>query len=194
MSDPAAGFAAMVASLGPPEALDRADIEDPELLEAIERSDRTGLPGSWLIRLFARQPESARLMVPMLDTLNRGNGLSSRLKELVRSLLAGMVGDAYYAGPRSREAIEEGVTPELLVAARTDYEDDPRLTARERLALRFAEQLFLDSKKVDDDFYADLKDEFTEPEIMELGTFASITYGLCVVTGSLGATPEFDKQ
>ena len=138
MSDVGASFAGVVASMGPLEALDRTEITDPELLEAIERSDRTGLPGSWLIRLFARQPESARLMVPMLDTLNRGDALSSRLKELVRSLLAGMVGDAYYAGPRSQEAIDEGVTPELLAAARTDYEDDPRLTDRERLALRYA--------------------------------------------------------
>lgn len=194
MSDVGASFAGVVASMGPLEALDRTEITDPELLEAIERSDRTGLPGSWLIRLFARQPESARLMVPMLDTLNRGDALSSRLKELVRSLLAGMVGDAYYAGPRSQEAIDEGVTPELLAAARTDYEDDPRLTDRERLALRYAEQLFLDSKKIGDEFYADLKSQFTEPEIMELGTFASLTYGLCVVTASLGARPEYDEQ
>jgi alkylhydroperoxidase family enzyme len=191
MSEP---FAATVAAMGPLQPVDRGDIADPELVEAMERSDRTGLPGSWLIRLFARQPESARLMIPMLDTLNRGDALSSRLKEMVRSLLAGMVDDAYYAGPRSREAIEEGVTPELLEAARTDYEDDPRLTARERLALRFAEQLFLDSTKIGDAFYADLKAEFTEPEIMELGTFASITYGLCVVTASLGATPDLDER
>ncbi len=174
------------------EVLDRSDIVDPELVDALDRSDQTGLPGSWLLRLFARQPDSARLMIPMLDTLNRGGSLSARLKELVRSLVAGMVGDSYYAGPRCRAAIDEGVTRELLSAARSGYEDDPRLSDRERLALRFAEQILLDSKKVDDAFYAELKAHFTEPEIMELGTFASITYGLCVVTASVGAGPEDD--
>jgi len=174
------------------DVLDRVDIVDAELIGALDRSDRTGLPGSWLLRLFARRPDSARLMIPMLDAVNRGGSLSARLKELVRSLLAGMVGDSYYAGPRCRVAIDEGVTDELLSAARSGYEDDPRLSDRERLALRYSEQIFLDSKKVDDDFYVELKTHFTEAEIMELGTFASITYGLCVITAAAGALPEDD--
>ena len=42
------------------------------------------------------------------------------------------------------------------------------LTRREELALRYTQEMIRDSNRVDDVFFASLRDEFSDPEIVEL--------------------------
>ena len=42
-------------------------------------------------------------------------------------------------------------------------------TPREQSALRYAELMALDHQQVDDAFFRQLREQFTEPEIIELG-------------------------
>lgn len=60
----------------------------------------------------------------------------------------------------------EGITEEL-VAALADYERGP-FSAREKVALRFADRMYTDHHAVDDALWADLRAEFAEPELLEL--------------------------
>ena len=55
-----------------------------------------------------------------------------------------------------------------MVASLTHFEDTD-LPYREKLAVRFAQRMATDHQNVDDEFFAELRREFTDPEIFELG-------------------------
>jgi len=63
--------------------------------------------------------------------------------------------------------MEKGLTEEKISAL-----DDPNTTAfsaREQLALGYAEKLAIDHHSIDDAFFAELHEQFSDPEILELG-------------------------
>ena len=80
-----------------------------------------------------------------------------------------------------------GLNEERIDAGCNDYEDSGSFTEAEKCALRYAEQMFLDSSKIDAAFYAELKKHYTEPQIMELGAFIAFHYGMSMFMRSLGA-------
>lgn len=64
--------------------------------------------------------------------------------------------------------MENGLT-EAKIAALDDAAAESGFTVRERMALEFAEKLALDHHSVDDDDFTRLREEFSDPEILELG-------------------------
>ena len=48
-------------------------------------------------------------------------------------------------------------------------QDENQFSSRERLALSFAEQMAVRHHEVEDSFFEELRSEFSDPEIMELG-------------------------
>lgn len=60
----------------------------------------------------------------------------------------------------------QGIT-EALVAALRDWERGP-FSAREKAALRYADQMYADHHKVDDALWAELRAHYGEDEILEL--------------------------
>ena len=72
-------------------------------------------------------------------------------------------------------AVQQGMTEEM-VASLTHYEDTD-LPYRDKLAVRFAERMALDHHNVDDEFFAELRPEFTDPEIFELGMITGMFLG-----------------
>jgi alkylhydroperoxidase family enzyme len=57
---------------------------------------------------------------------------------------------------------------EDMVAALDDFEKGD-FTPRETLALRFATLMAQDHHKLDDEFFSGLREQFADPEIIELG-------------------------
>ena len=55
--------------------------------------------------------------------------------------------------------------------------DVEQYSGRERLALEWAYAIAWDSDKADDSLWERLHAEFTEPELVELGSFVCLTYG-----------------
>ena len=60
----------------------------------------------------------------------------------------------------------EGITEEL-VAAIPDYEHGP-FTEREKVAFRYADRMYEDHHKVDDELFAQVRAHFSEDETLEL--------------------------
>ena len=75
-----------------------------------------------------------------------------------------------YAGARHAGATEEKI------AAINDESSD-LLTPRERVAIRFAEKLAVDHQKVDEALWAELRDHFSEAEIIELVAHTTLYIG-----------------
>jgi alkylhydroperoxidase family enzyme len=75
-----------------------------------------------------------------------------------------------YAGARHAGATE------AKIAAINDESSD-LLTPRERAALRFAEKLAVDHQKIDDAHWTELRQHFSEAEIIELVAHTTLYIG-----------------
>ena len=75
-----------------------------------------------------------------------------------------------YAGARHAGATEAKI-------AAIDDDTSELITPRERVALRFAERLAVDHRKVDDALWAELRSHFSEAEIIELVANATLFIG-----------------
>ena len=58
-----------------------------------------------------------------------------------------------------------------------NYVKSPRFSAREKLALRYADAIMYDPAQADDALWAALHAEFTAPELVELGYWIGFTFG-----------------
>ena len=87
-----------------------------------------------------------------------------------------------YAGAR-----QAGLT-EVKIAALDDLASD-LFTPRERAALRFADLMATDHRKIDDAVFVELRRHFTEAEIVELGVSTALFIGLGRFNSILGIDP-----
>ena len=55
--------------------------------------------------------------------------------------------------------------------------EDTDLPYRDKLAVRFAERMAIDHQNVNDEFFTELRTEFTDPEIFELGMITGMFIG-----------------
>ena len=167
--------------------LPREAITDPEMIALMAQAETLGVPDDLFPRIVARAPEQAKpLMKALLHSHAEGN-VDHKLKEVIRILLARFANDRYFAALRSRKARAMGLTEERIEEGCGDYEDSASFTEAEKCALRYADQMFLDSSKVDAAFYAEMKKHYSEAQIMELGAFIAFHYGMQMFMRSLGA-------
>lgn len=164
----------------------RDEIADPELTALVERAERLGVPGTCFAQVLARSPGHARAVLhAMLMSHTEGN-VDHRLKELIRLQLTRRSGDAYAASLRS--ALAAGLDEATVKAACDDYERSPRFTEAEKWALRYADQMYMNPNSVDAEFYAGMKRHYSEAQIMELGAFIALHYGMQVFMRTLTRT------
>jgi len=73
--------------------------------------------------------------------------------------------------------LEAGVAPELYehVGAYATY---PGYTARQRLAIEYAERFATDHASIDDTFVGRLRELFTDPEVLDLTLCLAVFLGL----------------
>ena len=78
------------------------------------------------------------------------------------------------------------------------YEQSEKFTAREKVALRYADAIMYDPNQADDALWAQLKNEFTESEIVEIGYWIGFTFGgqrwLKTLSAKQGEFAEFIRH
>lgn len=78
------------------------------------------------------------------------------------------------------------------------YEQSGKFTAREKIALRYADAIMYDPNQADDALWEQLKGEFSEPEIVEIGYWIGFTFGgqrwLKTLSAKQGEFDQFVKQ
>ena len=171
------------------EPLDRAAITDPELLALMARAEALGVPDDLFTRIVARAPGYAKAMLNAMLVSHAQGNVDHRLKEIIRIQLARFAGDAYFSALRSKPALAAGLDEATINAGCGDYDDDARFSESEKVALRYADQMYLDPQKVDAAFYDELKLHYTEAQIMELGGFIAFHYGMQTFMRTLNAVP-----
>jgi AhpD family alkylhydroperoxidase len=120
---------------------------------------------------WAHRPAVALAQLALYRSLFDDTVLDDRILELVRLRVASLNDCEACSVARKSDAVTEDEIACL-------SSDDPRFSTRERAALRFAELLVLDHHREDDVLAGELRNEFSEPELVELGLFTAMVLGL----------------
>ena len=107
----------------------------------------------------------------------------------MRIQIARFAEDPYFSALRSKKAMAAGLTEEIIDAGCEDYEESELFTEAEKVALRYAEQMFLDVSKVDKFFYDEMHKHYSDAEIMEIGAFIALFHGIHMVMRTFDARP-----
>lgn len=148
----------------------------PEARELIAHAEQAGAPDPRVLRVLFRSPVGVAWYRYWQALTNDGE-LPKDLKELCRVKIAFDHTCGYCSTVRSKAAREAGLTEEKIQQV-WDFENSDVFSPRERLALRFAHYIKHDVDKADSDaFYDELKEQFTESEIVELGLWCGENEG-----------------
>jgi alkylhydroperoxidase family enzyme len=179
-----------MAHIGP---VKREAIDDAELRALIDQAVSLGVPDALFAGIVARVPHYAKALLRAMLMSHTEGQVDHRLKEIIRVQLAGIARDPYFSRLRSTLALERGLTEERIAAGSGNYDNDPQFSEAEKWALRYAERMYLAPSEVDAAFYAQLKVYYTEAQIMELGAFIALHYGMQAFMRTLGSTPDQDQ-
>jgi alkylhydroperoxidase family enzyme len=128
-------------------------------------------PQIWY-RTLGHNPEVATALAAYCEALHRGGTVTHEIKELGRLQIAQMIGCEFCA--RQTSPLASSITEEeKRSCALPDWEHpDPRI----RAASHYARTLTLDDGR-DEEVYAELKQFYTNAEIIEMACFFCITAG-----------------
>ncbi len=155
--------------------LDDADLS-AEAQEYIANAEKAGSPDPRVLRIIFRTNAGVAWYRYWLALSNDGI-LERDLKELCRVKIAFDHTCGYCGTVRSSAARDVGLTEDKIQEV-WDFENSSVLSDREKTALRFADHLKHDITKADDDaFYNQLREYFSEAEIVELGLWCAENVG-----------------
>lgn len=149
---------------------------DPRLVSATRPEEATDLEQG-LTRFLAHTPDLALGMMAFGGALKTKRLLPDRLVELVRLRIAFFNQCRSCMAIRYKDAIADGVDEGLVCSLERPAESEDLSTA-EKAALHFAELMANDHLAIDDAVYAELKEHFSEPEVVELGLHCSLFVGV----------------
>lgn len=155
---------------------------DARLRHAIRPENLTDLEQG-LTRYFAHCPEQALGLMGFGAALKQNRSLPERLVELVRLRVAFFNQCRSCMAIRYADAVADGVTEGLVCSLERPQEAD-NLTPAEKAAIRYGELMATDHLAITDATYAELREHFSEAQIVELG----MTVAFFVGFGRLAAT------
>ena len=120
---------------------------------------------SAMFGVIGRQPDLLKTIVPVFAAFFMAGRIEPHIFELMR-LKTGEINQCAYCATVRAAGIRDAVAPKEL-AIFGDIEAD-KLSRREELAVRLAEQMAGDPNFIPDSFFDQLRGEFTDDEIVEL--------------------------
>ncbi|WP_375486558.1 carboxymuconolactone decarboxylase family protein [uncultured Mycobacterium sp.] len=126
--------------------------------------------------ILARRPEAAKAFLALQSALRTSGTLSPRLVELIRLRIAFHNQCRSCMAIRYRSAIDDGVTEDTVCSLERPAEAAD-LSAAERSALNFADLFATNHLAIDGTVYDELRQHFTEDELVELGLHCATMVG-----------------
>jgi AhpD family alkylhydroperoxidase len=155
---------------------------DPRLRAALQPDQLSDLEQG-LTRFFAHCPEQALGLMQFGGALKRNRSLPDRLIELVRLRVAFFNQCRSCMAIRYSDAVADGVTEDLVCSLERPQEATD-LTPAEKAAIRYGELMATDHLSITDATLAELREHFSEEQIVELGMTCAFFVGF----GRLAAT------
>ena len=120
-----------------------------------------------MFKTLAHTPTLALATAGYLKALLSDGALLGYYKELIAMRLSVLLASEYAVKAHALSARQKGATEAQVTAARAGFESGP-FTDAEKLGFRDADRLHRSATEITDDFFAEMKQQFTEPQIIEL--------------------------
>jgi AhpD family alkylhydroperoxidase len=134
-------------------------------------------PGGDAAMVWTLRPEMAGMVDRMITTAYSRSILDPTEREAARMRIAELNACAACATFRASSVVDAGVDDDLYAHV-SEWRTWPGYTARQRLAIEFAEGFATDHRAVDDEQFARLRAAFTDAEILDLTLCCAVFVGL----------------
>jgi AhpD family alkylhydroperoxidase len=165
-----------------------ADRWDPEL-RALTQADTATPLEQGMSRVLAHSPGVAKAVAVFGGSLYQTSALPRRLIELVRLRVAFHNQCRTCMALRYQSALDDGLTEDLVCSLEKPCEAAD-LTAREKAALAYADISSTNHFAIDDRTFDQLREHFSETEIVELGAFIAYFIGFGRLAAAMDMTEE----
>lgn len=125
-----------------------------------------------MFKTLAHTPALALATAGYLKALLGDGALPGFYKELIATRMSVLLESEYAIKAHSISAKQKGANDGQIAAAKADYENGP-FTEAEKIGFRAAERLHRSAAELTDEFFAILKQHFSDAQIVELFATAS---------------------
>ena len=155
--------------------VDPASLTDAAMLAELDRCRREGTPRPESQAVRAHVPAVFWSFANSWRDVFKNGVADHAIKELCRVYVSRSVKCEYCGNQRSIKAARAGVVEDDY-ADLINFESSPRYDERQKAALSYAEAITWDLP-TDDAFWARLKAQYSEAELVEIGYFVALTMG-----------------
>ncbi len=155
--------------------VDPATINDPEMLAEFERCRDQGTPRPESQAIRAHVPAAFWSFANTWREVFHNGVCDHTIKELCRVYVSHSVKCEFCGNQRSIQSRDKGLIEDDYFDL-LNFEKSTQYDARQKAALRYTEAIVWDLE-TDDALWAALHENYSEPEIVELGYFVAITMG-----------------
>jgi uncharacterized peroxidase-related enzyme len=139
----------------------------PEIANAYDTLQKTRGVVPNMFKALAHTPALALATAGYLKALLSDGALPGFYKELIAMRVSVLLSSEYAVKAHALSAKQKGATEAQISAARADFELGP-FTAAEKVGFLAAERLHRSAAEITDDFFAEMKRHFSDPQIIEL--------------------------
>jgi AhpD family alkylhydroperoxidase len=129
------------------------------------------------VRVWAMRPELAPAVGKLIDAVYHKSILPTRERELARMRVAQLNACSACSNFRAASVREQAIDEDLYQSV-ADFRADERFTAREKLAIEYAERFAVDHANIDDAFFTSMRAAFSDTEIVDLTLCLAAFVGL----------------
>jgi AhpD family alkylhydroperoxidase len=142
-------------------------------------------PGGEAAMIWTLRPEMAGMVDRMIRGAYQQSMLPPEEREVARMRIAQLNDCVACADFRADSLREAGLAAELYDNVE-HYRDFPGYTPRQRLAIEYAERFATAHDEMDDEFFARLRESFSDAEILDLTLCVAVYLGLGRTLAVLG--------
>lgn len=147
------------------EPLEPGESDDQEVNEILRQFEDGWWADTAMMGTIGRQPDLLKSIIPVFESFFAGGRIEPHLFEMMRLKTGEINRCAYCASVRSQSVRDEVGPKEDALFGDIDKDEFSR---REELGVELAEQMAGDPNYITDEFFAELHEEFTDEEIVEL--------------------------
>ena len=150
------------------------EVTETEQRAWLETAIANGKPGPEFQAIRAHVPGVMASFTKTREWIYHNGVLDFEFKELLRAYIA-LSGDCTYCS-------NQGVAREIRGSQQQldqlfNYQTSDQYSDREKLAMRYADAIMWNPESADEAMWKELRAEFTEPELVELGYWIGFTFG-----------------
>jgi alkylhydroperoxidase family enzyme len=152
--------------------------KSPQINAMIESAKKTGAPDPRVVSIMTRSEVGTAWVECWNKVLYKGL-LPHKMKEMCRIKIWVAHQCGYCSTVRSNVAKAEGLTEDMITDLLGSYQTSKYFTAREKAALHYADLFKQGEHAIDkDEVYDELRNYFSDEEIIELGMLCAQTDGV----------------